>query len=56
MTKSLSMATAVIATLLFAAPASAAVGIELTTNGGFETGDYSGWTPFVTAPSTFAVS
>ena len=49
MTKSLSMATAVIATLLFAAPASAAGTIELTTNGGFETGDYTGWQQFGTS-------
>lgn len=42
------VAPAVIATLLFAAPASAAA-IELTTNGGFETGDYTGWQNFGTS-------
>jgi hypothetical protein len=28
---------------------------ELAINGGFETGDTTGWTPFVTPPSTFSV-
>jgi PEP-CTERM motif len=35
--------------------ATAQAQIELTTNGGFETGNTSGWTSFVNAPATFGV-
>lgn len=42
--------------LVAAAAATANAGIELTTNGGFETGDTSGWVSFPTPNSTFAVT
>jgi uncharacterized protein (TIGR03382 family) len=44
-------ATALIATVA----GSATAGIELTTNGGFETGDTTGWSYFATPASSFGV-
>lgn len=41
--------------LIAAVTGSAFAGIELTTNGGFETGDTTGWSYFATPASTFGV-
>lgn len=46
----------VIAAMTIAAAGSAHAGVELTTNGGFESGDTSGWTSFPTTNSTFDVT
>tara|TARA_R110000782_G_scaffold102483_10_gene189599 strand:- start:10869 stop:11480 length:612 start_codon:yes stop_codon:yes gene_type:complete len=46
----------IFATALIAAVAgSATAGLELTTNGGFETGDTTGWSYFATPASSFGV-
>lgn len=42
--------------LVAAAGATANAGIELTTNGGFEAGDTSGWVSFPTPNSTFLIT
>lgn len=48
--------TTTIGLLTAAALASGALGQELTTNGGFEAGDTSGWASFPTANSTFLLT
>lgn len=49
------MKTMIATTVLAAITGTAAAGIELTTNGGFETGDTTGWQYFPTPASTFGV-
>jgi hypothetical protein len=49
------MKTMIATTVLAAIAGTAAAGIELTTNGGFETGDTTGWQYFPTPASTFGV-
>ncbi len=48
------MKTTISAIAIIAAASTAMAGIELTTNGGFETGDTSGWEYFATPASTFS--
>ena len=49
------MKTTITAIALLASASTAFAGIELTTNGGFETGDTSGWQYFATPASSFDV-
>jgi hypothetical protein len=49
------MKTCISAFAILAAASTAMGGIELTTNGGFEAGDTSGWQYFATPASTFGV-
>lgn len=48
------MKTTISAIAIIAAASTAMAGIELTTNGGFENGDTSGWEYFATPASTFS--
>lgn len=49
------MKTTISAIAIIATASTAMAGIELTTNGGFETGDTTGWQYFATPTSTFGV-
>jgi MYXO-CTERM domain-containing protein len=49
------MKTCISAFAVLAAAGTAMASVELTTNGGFETGDTSGWAYFATPASTFGV-
>ena len=49
------MKTTISTIAILAAATTAHAGIELTTNGGFETGDTTGWQYFATPASTFGV-
>jgi MYXO-CTERM domain-containing protein len=48
--------TSIVTLALAAAASTSLAGIELTTNGGFEAGDTSGWVSFPTSSSTFNVT
>ena len=52
----MSMEKLAVASILIWCAGSSSAGVELTTNGGFETGDTTGWTEFPTGDSSFGVS